>query len=173
MRRARNSSKRKMTPEAIGERLAALYRDIEASAMRDAPICNDALRVEAIGFREFSGYALGVIVTPWFLNLFIAESSADAGPRLPTAGPLELGFPAGPVVFELRELEGWGHLGCCGLISPMFGFADQTAARAAGHATLAALFDPHLHAPAPAPARPAIDRRAFLSAWRAPQGGAP
>ena len=42
--------------------------------MRGAPICNDALRVEAVGFLNFVGYVLGIVVTPRvFLNLIVAE----------------------------------------------------------------------------------------------------
>ncbi|HMK88307.1 MAG TPA: [NiFe]-hydrogenase assembly chaperone HybE, partial [Methylocystis sp.] len=84
-----------MTAQAIGARLAAVYRDIEATAMRDAPICNAALQVEAIGFCEFGGVAVGIILTPWFLSLVATELRPGEAPVLPI-GALRLRFPAGP-----------------------------------------------------------------------------
>jgi [NiFe] hydrogenase assembly HybE family chaperone len=153
-----------MSAEAIGARLAAVYREIEATAMRDAPICNRALKVEAIGFREFSDYVLGIIITPWFLNIFVARACADGAPSLPD-GSLQLRFPAGAVDFSVRELEGFGRLASASLFSPMSDFADQAAAREVASTALAALFDADLHAPAPAPAK-AFDRRALFGGGR-------
>jgi len=158
-----------MTPERVGERLAALYRDIHASAMRDAPICNDALEVEAIGFRDHAGYVFGVVVTPWFLNLVAVRSDADDAPALPAVA-LRLRFPAGDMAFTVSGLAGFGPLASCSLISPMAEVVDQEAARAAAWAALDALFDPALHAP-PAGPRKVVDRRGFFGGGRGPAPG--
>ncbi|HXY59305.1 MAG TPA: [NiFe]-hydrogenase assembly chaperone HybE [Methylocystis sp.] len=162
-----------MSAEAIGARLAALYRGIEATAMRDAPICNAALQVEAIGFRDFCGLAVGIVVTPWFLNLVAAQLRDGESPALP-ARALRLRFPAGEVDFILAEMAGFGRLASCSLISPMEDFPDQESARAAAQAALAALFDPHLHAEKPESGpRRALDRRAFLGRGRLQPGPPP
>ena len=159
-----------MTAEAIGARLAALYSGIEATAMRDAPICNAALRVEAIGFRDFSGLAVGVVVTPWFLNLVAAELR-DGQALLPPATALRLSFPAGEIDFAVAELSGFGRLASRSLFSPMNDFPDQESARTAARAALAALFDPHLHAQdCEAASRNALDRRAFFGRGRLQPG---
>jgi [NiFe] hydrogenase assembly HybE family chaperone len=164
-----------MTAETIADRLVALYRAIETTAMRDAPICNSALEVEAIGFRDFSGHSIGVVVTSWFLNLVAAQSSEDDAPCLPRHA-LRLWFPAGAVDFVVTEMEGFGPLGTCSLVSPMFDFPDQDAARAAAAAALDALFDAQLHGPSAATRdKPvaAIDRRAFFTGRRSEQGTVP
>jgi len=158
-----------MSPEAIGGRIAAIYGEIQATAMRGAPICNDALVVEAVGFQNFAGYVLGVVMTPWFLNLIAVESDLSALPK----DALRLRFPAGDVEFGLSELKGFGRLASCSLFSPMSEFPDQQAARAAATAALGALFDPHLH---DAPAKPRatgerMDRRALLTLRRGPPRG--
>lgn len=161
-----------MTAEAIGDRLVAFYRGIESTAMRDAPICNSALKVEVIGFRDFSGYVIGVIATPWFLNLVAAQSCEGEAPSLPSR-VLRLGFPAGAVDFVVTEMEGFGRLASCSLISPMFDFPDQEASSAAAVAALDALFEARLHrSSSEAQFQPtaAIDRRAFLAGRRAKQG---
>jgi [NiFe] hydrogenase assembly HybE family chaperone len=153
-----------MSAGAIAERLTAIYRDIHRRAMRDAPICNDALAVEAVGFRDFGELALGVIVTPWFANL-IAAPLDDTQPF--DAATLHLRFPAGDAEFNVSELDGFGRIASCSLFSPMDAFADQDAARATARAALDALFDAHLHDPPRAErVGDALDRRAFFGRRR-------
>ena len=156
-----------MSAQTIGEALAACYREIDARAMRDAPICNDALQVSAIGFRDFGGYAVGVILTPWFLSLVAAETGPLAAPALPL-GAFRLHFPAGAIEFTVTELAGFGRLASCSLFSPLSYFPDQETACATAQAALDAVFDPGLHA-ADTEARPALDRRAFLGRRRLQQ----
>jgi [NiFe] hydrogenase assembly HybE family chaperone len=148
---------------AIAERLAAVYREIHRGAMRDAPICNDALEVEAVGFREFGGYAVGVVVTPWFAALLAAPAASGA---LSPGAALALRFPAGEVELDVRALDGFGVIATCSLFSPMAEFADHEAARSAARAALDALFDPHLHEAPAAPARSGLDRRALFGGRR-------
>ncbi len=159
-----------MSAEAIGEALAALYREIEATAMRDAPICNAALRVTAIGFRDFDGYAVGIVLTPWFLNLVAAEMLPGATPALPP-GALRLRFPAGSIDFTITELAGFGKLASCSLFSPLFDFPNQETALATAQAAVGAIFDAGLNA-AETEQRPALNRRAFLGGRRFEQGAA-
>lgn len=156
-----------MNAEAIGDALAALYREIEATAMRDAPICNAALQVSAVGFRDFEGYAVGVILTPWFLNL-VAAPIADVDPGLPL-GAFRLRFPAGSIEFTVAELAGFGRLASCSLFSPLFDFPDQETVSATAQAAIDAVFDPGLHT-TEATERPALDRRAFLRGRPVRQG---
>jgi [NiFe] hydrogenase assembly HybE family chaperone len=138
-----------------GEALAAVYRTIAETRMRDVPICNPALAVEPVGFRAFDGRALGVLITPWFMNLAVAGFE---GRPLPCAAPgakVELVFPAGVVELIAGDLDGFGRLDACSLFSPMFDFKSQGAAYATAEAVLAALFDP-------ATLAPPLDRRAVL-----------
>lgn len=160
-----------MNADAVtqGEKLAGLYSHIHRTAMRGVPICNDALAVEAIGFRRFGDYALGIVVTPWFANLVAAAPNGVETDRLfPDPARLRLRFPAGDVDFSVSDLEGFGRIASCSLFSPMSEFVDHDAARAAAQAALEALFDPHLHdAPkADAPRRDRLDRRALFGGRR-------
>ncbi len=51
--------------------LRARYRRIHAERMQGLPIVNAALDVATAGFRPFESHALGVLVTPWFMNLVV------------------------------------------------------------------------------------------------------
>lgn len=154
---------------AAGARLADLYREIHRTAMSGVPICNDALAVEAFGFRDFDRYAVGVIVTPWFANLVAIAPRVDDWPSLfPNVSRLCLRFPAGEVDFNVSELDGFGRFASCSLFSPMSEFADQDSARLAALAALDALFDSRLHEASPEKpsVRSGLDRRALFGGRR-------
>lgn len=154
---------------AAGAKLAELYREIHRGAMSGVPICNEALAVEAIGFCEFGGYVVGVIVTPWFANLVAVASHVNDLPSLfANVSRASLRFPAGEVDFNVSELDGFGRFASCSLFSPMSEFADQDSARMAARAALDALFDSRLRqAVREKPsARSGLDRRALFGGRR-------
>jgi len=127
----------------IGERLNQLYRAIDARSMRDLPIHNPRLEVQAVGFRRFEGWALGALVTPWFMNLVLAEIAG--GPPLPPARPgdtHELALPVGSLAFVVGDVEGFGRLDSVSLFSPMASFDDPEVTRMTAAAAVAALFEP-------------------------------
>ncbi|UWU95536.1 [NiFe]-hydrogenase assembly chaperone HybE [Bradyrhizobium sp. CB1015] len=146
---------------AWGELLAASYREIGDRAMRDLPIYNGALGVEAVGFRPFNGTMVGIMVTPWFMNVVMPASAM----RETSGATVRIRFPAGDIEFTLGEVGQMGRVASCSLFSPMFEFADMAAARATAEAALAELMLPDDSEEAVrrrAPATSQIDRRNFL-----------
>lgn len=145
-------------PEAA-ERLASAFERIGRTRMAGLPFLNAALRVEAVGFREWEGQWLGALVTPWSMNLVL----------LPGAGPWKaLGqgeerfadLPAGRFRFIAGHDEDAGEYHACSLFSPVLEFTDHETARAVAAAALEAVFD---GGPQPAPkAAAATSRRDFL-----------
>ena len=147
---------------AWGELLAGGYREIGERAMRDLPIYNDALGVEAVGFRRFNASIVGIMITPWFMNV-VMPASAVAQASL--GATLRIRFPAGDIEFSLSEVGQMGRIASCSLFSPMFEFADMAAARATAEAALAELMLPSDSEEAVRRREPAtspIDRRNFL-----------
>lgn len=139
-----------------------------AARMAGLPICNPALRVEAIGFREWDGCVVGVLVAPWTVSLLVLSGAAGPLAPLRTGTFEERTFPSGAYPFVPAEDEELGAYRTCSLLSPPAGIASQDDARAAALAALDALLAPP-DAPAPRPApRPALSRRAFLFRGRAP-----
>ncbi|XUM22559.1 [NiFe]-hydrogenase assembly chaperone HybE [Bradyrhizobium oligotrophicum S58] len=148
-----------VTPVAWGERLASVYREIGERAMRELPIYHDALDVAAIGFSMVEGRILGIVITPWFMNVITPAAQGSAG------SVIKIVLPAGAFEFTIGDIAGIGPIASCSLFSPMFEFADMAAARAAAEAALAALMTAPEDDPASeraAKASSAIDRRAFL-----------
>jgi [NiFe] hydrogenase assembly HybE family chaperone len=131
------------------------YRRI-AVKMKGLPIYNPALAIEAIGFREDNGRQVGVIITPWFMNLTVLPCSGDLA-VWQAGGSARLHFPSGEYDFMVSEVEGEGLVASCSLFSPMDEFADHEAAQLAAKAAADALFEREEPEP-----EPGITRRQLL-----------
>ncbi|MBI5257197.1 MAG: [NiFe]-hydrogenase assembly chaperone HybE [Burkholderiales bacterium] len=163
--------------------LEAAFAHIGHTRMQGLPLLNPALRVQAVGFAPLDGadegLALGVLVTPWFMNLLrLPLAQAPAG----VLRPGEQGSrPAGTQAlwFTGAEEAVIGRFEMCSLCSPMQGLADQQAAVALATEALAMLratpptagplpaavppdHAPVAPAPAPAPSQALPARRGFL-----------
>ena len=123
----------------ISERLEALYSEIEATRMKDVPILNPALTVAAIGFAPWQEFHLGVLLTPWFMNLMLLPQDAQGFSELkPGVGEKrQIQLPAGQVEFIVGHEQALGYSLSCSLFSPVFEFSDQEAAVETAQAALA------------------------------------
>ena len=138
-------------------RVAAAFERIARERMADVPLCNRALAVESVGFRRWNGLWVGVLVTPWAMNLMLLPAGHAAFAPLAVGQVRAWDLPSGAYEFMGGDAPGVGPFHCCALFSPMNDFATQGEARA----TAAAVMDTVLAAP-PEVAPPAVDRRAFL-----------
>jgi [NiFe] hydrogenase assembly HybE family chaperone len=141
--------------------LEAAYRAVRAERMRGLPFVNEALEVEAVGFAPWDAHWLGVLVTPWCMNLMLLPRDASRWRSVVPGDKLAYRFPAGVYEFVSGRERTIGEFQACSLFSPMFEFADQPAARLTAEAALAALFDP-AHAPQPARTTAPMSKRDFL-----------
>lgn len=150
-------------PDAVGPARAVerVFGAIAATRMAGLPLNNPALAVEARGFRPWNGLWLGVLVTPWTMNLMLLPDGHPDFRRLGADQRQAWTFPSGDYEFHGAEEAGLGPYQCCPLLSPVFEFAGQEDAQAAADAALAALFAPP-QAEAPRP----MSRRAFLRGLR-------
>ncbi|WP_425052420.1 [NiFe]-hydrogenase assembly chaperone HybE [Psychromarinibacter sp. S121] len=122
------------------DRLVADFREVYHAKMRDVPIVNKALHVEAVGFRKQGDTILGVLVSPWFMNLVMMPDGQDwSGLR---AGEKEvIAFPSGDYEFIHNTRELTGGYKACSLFSPMADFTTQKQATDVARAVMVALFD--------------------------------
>lgn len=79
--------------------LVAHFEHVWATAMHDMPFVNPALAVEAVGFRRHAGDWLGVVITPWFVNLFLLPGGGALWRDLPTGEQATVDLPVGPLEF--------------------------------------------------------------------------
>lgn len=142
--------------------LVALFRHVQATRMAGVPVLNAALQVEAVGFEPLATEpgeppaAVGVLLTPWFMNLVWLPLEPDTRADRVGQGRVRT---VGPTSFEFigAHEPGLGAFEACSLASPMFEFPDQAQARATAWAVLAEL------RPAAPPVSPVSKgRRGFL-----------
>lgn len=136
--------------------LAASYR-AAAERMKELPIFNPRLEVEAIGFTRFGKGELGVLLTPWFMNLVFVPADGEAvlGERMKQ----ERALPSGLFEFIGARLDGVAFE-LCSLFSPVLEFEDQAAARATAVEALRLAMTPEQPAP-PEPPVTASRRELF------------
>ncbi len=126
--------------------LVARHAETARTRMAGLPVCHPDLSVAAVGFARwgaagdaahaFSGL-LGVLLTPWFMNLVWRPDPGTASAadwpvgvsRELALGPQRLGF------LGAHEPD-LGGFASCSLISPLFQFADQAAALATAQAVV-------------------------------------
>ncbi|MES9942016.1 MAG: [NiFe]-hydrogenase assembly chaperone HybE [Candidatus Thiodiazotropha sp. 6PLUC2] len=128
-------------PDYLMEGLELQFRTIEKQRMQGLPLLNPALKVKAVGFREWNNHCLGVMITPWFMNLMLIPHEGDSWKER-QIGEKELHqLPSGPYEFILGEEEGIGRYQMCSLFSPVFEFADQVTAVETAEQVMLALMD--------------------------------
>ncbi|QFT81222.1 Rubredoxin [Roseovarius sp. THAF27] len=127
--------------DALTARLVAEFREIWHAKMRDVPMVNKLLSVEAVGFRMVDGRPLGVLVSPWFMNLVQLPGEDEDWSGL-TPGAKELiAFPSGDYEFIHNTRDMIGGYKACSLFSPMGDFQTQLQAQEVARAIMVALFD--------------------------------
>ena len=155
----------------VGARLAAIYAAIADRSMRELPVFNDRLGVEAVGFAGHEGRAVGVLVTPWFMNLVVAALPGGSLPPRPAGASIDHALPGGDFACVVGEVAGFGRLDSASLFSPMFEFDDVDVARAVADAAIEEILRPAPVEPPPVvPPAPSLDRRALLFGRRAGSG---
>jgi len=134
-----------MTPQ----RLHQLTRDFEQGfrrirdqRMQDLPLLNPRIGIHLVGLRAWKDGALGVLVTPWCMNLLLLPPEANDWDRLPPLSEHEHVFPSGRYRFVLGREDDLGSYLSCPLFSPMFEFADDQAAVETAQAVLEQLMNP-------------------------------
>ena len=142
--------------------IAAVFADIAATRMAGLPICNPALTVEALGFRQAaSGHWVGALVTPWAINLLCLPGHAD-WPAVAAGSHCDWRFPSGVYEFIVADEDRLGRYHLCSLFSPAGDFASHEQARLTALAAITALFNDPVAATAKPADAPPPSRRAFL-----------
>ena len=121
-------------------RLTAAFR-AAAARMQGLDVVNPALAVEAVGFAPWNEHWLGVMLTPWFMNLTLLPRNPGGWRPLATGAKRRYAFPAGEYEFVGANDAMLGAYQVCSLFSPVHEFADQETARLVATLAREALFD--------------------------------
>jgi [NiFe] hydrogenase assembly HybE family chaperone len=94
------------------------------------------LAVEAVGFDQWEEKDLGILITPWFMNLVLLPDS-DRLVDLPQGDRVECRFPSGPCELTVYQDEELGTYLAAVLFRTVADFPDQDVARAVAEEALA------------------------------------
>lgn len=130
------------SPEARAALTREVFERIHRQQMAGLPLINPALEVATVGFRDWEGRTLGVLVTPWMMSLVLFPAEGEDWEDLPLGGRQIQGFPGGLFRFLVNRIDGLGTLQMHSVHSPMRSFPDQTAALAEAAAFLRRLLAP-------------------------------
>ncbi len=104
------------------------FETIYVEHMRDLPIVNKALQVEAVGFHEYRGHQLGVLVTPWFMNLILLPG-VDNWSNSSQGDTSSIDFPSGRIEFAVSHDKMLGTYLSAVAFRDVAELADQATAR--------------------------------------------
>jgi [NiFe] hydrogenase assembly HybE family chaperone len=125
---------------ALTTKLEATFRKIQTTRMAGVPVINENLIVKAVHFQKWNDHKLGILITPWFMNLMlIPNGDTDSTPKTGTIH--QHLFPSGSYDFVAGFEEEIGHYLSCSLFSPMFEFENQEAAELTASEALKAIMN--------------------------------
>jgi len=128
-------------PGSRAKRLEERFETIWHERMLDVSVINDRLKVQAVDFRSWDDHVLGVLVTPWFMNLMLLPGENDDWGGLGIGAKRSFKFEADSFDFIVGEEPGLGKFMSCSMFSPMFNFENHEAAVATAEAIMEGLFD--------------------------------
>lgn len=104
------------------------YAAIDRERMQGLPIVNPELAVEAVGFRAFDAHRLGILITPWFMNLVLLPATDDWD-GCEAGATVELTLPDGDYEFTICCDDALGTYLSAVLFRTVTDFPDQSIAR--------------------------------------------
>jgi len=120
-------------------KLVRHFRTIYDEHMRDLPIVNTSIDVEGFGFRDFEAHRLGVLITPWFMNLVLLPANEQWGDSA-QGDTTMVDFPSGPVEFTVSRDQELGTYLTASLPGSIANLPDQATAREVAQQGLTELF---------------------------------
>ena len=132
-------------PDPSGEdrilQLVDRFTHIGETAMRELPIYNHALQVEAIGFKPTAAGWLGVLITPWFINVVLLPKQKQEA-TIPLGEKVTHKLISGEHVFTVGEDDELGRYDFLTLASPTLKYKSHQAACEVAQKALAKLLTP-------------------------------
>ena len=115
-------------PAEQARRLEQIFTRILHEQMAGIPILNDHIQVQVVGFQAYQDRIIGILITPWMMNLMMFPGDQDNWDELEIGHKRPHEFPGGEYRFTINEIEGLGKCQTHSLYSPMRQFKSQAQA---------------------------------------------
>ncbi|MCU7796793.1 MAG: [NiFe]-hydrogenase assembly chaperone HybE [Candidatus Thiodiazotropha sp. (ex Myrtea spinifera)] len=137
--------------DPLTQRIEETFTRIEQEQMKGIPLLNPNLKVQTSSFQLFEERIVGIVITPWLMNLILFPAEGEDWSNLTLGEKQTHRFPANEYRFMVNEFEGIGQCQTHSLHSPMHEFMDQDHAVAAAESFMQTLMvevehpeqDPH------------------------------
>ncbi len=110
-------------PEQIASIIEKTFTKIHLEKMQGIPILNPAIEIQAVGFQHYQERVLGVIITPWLMNVVILPAEGEDWSDMELGHKQPHKFPSKTYKFMINHIEGIGPCQTHSLYSPMRDFA--------------------------------------------------
>ena len=114
----------------------AAFEQIYRERMHGLPIVRNDFQVQAVEFSVWEGRLLGVLITPWFINLILLPGPQDDWAQQQIGSKATWHLPAGGFEFTAASEEQSGPYQSCALFSSLAEFPDQASARRVAQAVV-------------------------------------
>lgn len=132
------------------------------AAGAEAPAFNPALSVEAIGFVRYRGDWLGVLVTPWRLDLLLIAGGGDLWGEIPAGQRRYLDLYGATLPFVAVDEPHLGSYQYSSLVDQVGRIPDMAAAREIARDALHSYLPPQPPPVSPPPPAETVSRRGFF-----------
>ncbi|WP_419796528.1 MAG: [NiFe]-hydrogenase assembly chaperone HybE [Terasakiella sp.] len=130
-----------LSPSQAAEKLEACFNKIWKENMAGIQILNNDLVVEAVEFQQWDERVIGMMVTPWFINLIMLPKEGENWECTKLGEREKFNFPQKECPIMINEIEGFGFCKTYSLYSPVNDFPNPEAARIAAAIFLRDLLD--------------------------------
>jgi [NiFe] hydrogenase assembly HybE family chaperone len=128
--------------EQCVSKLVSRFKQIGDEHIRELPIYHLPLQVEAVDFQPWAPGWIGVLITPWFMNVMLLPRDRDQWQSLAVGKKHMQKLPSGEQEFIVGGDVELGSYLFQSVASPMMKFPSQKDARQAAQAALQRLMAP-------------------------------
>jgi len=118
-------------PHSISTIIQSTFEKIHNENMQGIPILNSRVKVQALGFQEYQDRIIGIIITPWLMNLVLLPAAEENWSEMSLGQKQTHEFPSSKYKFLVNEIDGIGFCQTHSLFSPMNNFVSHEQAQAA------------------------------------------
>jgi len=118
-----------LTPEQAASKLETCFNRIWTENMAGIQILNNDLIVEAVEFQTWEDRVVGMMVTPWFINLIMLPKEGENWEKEELGAREKFNFPQKECLMAVNEIEGFGYCKTFSLYSPVNDFPNPESAR--------------------------------------------
>ena len=112
-------------PASIATIVEQTFTRIHLENMQGIPILNSRIQVQSIGFQEYQARIIGIIITPWLMNVILLPNDNEDWSNFTLGHKVSHTFPAKTYRFLVNEIEGIGFCQTHSMYSPMHDFSSH------------------------------------------------